>query len=1097
MPVKGTLANYAQKINDTQSVYVLWVKFSKEAFGLACIVGSVYLPGESSIHRDRDMFDAINDDILLLKNRFNLPLCLIGDFNSRTGDLDDSFSIESSVVNNCGLNDFANDLFNLDSNNENLTTIEARKNKDSTVNFNGELLVEFCKANDLKIVNGRCGTDRGIGDFTFIKNENRSTIDYCIASPDLFSHILNFEIDLPDSNLSDFHSAISLTVKANYCRSFKNNTRLNAESDIKYEPIYSKWCNEKKLDFQAKFNSNKIEELNQHIDSLDTFNTSQRDIDGIVEVISDLCILPGLETGMSKRISNTRNRNTSKNNNKPWFDHECSEKRTHYFRIKNRLKKSKSFQNIAALKNANKSYKKLINRKIHLFNKSLHRKLRDLKSSNPKEYWNLLNPKMSKENSSIDMKSLYDHFKIINNPISDRAVDFDANNIGDEGDETLNTSFTIAELDKLIKKLKNNKAAGIDNIINEFIKFSPDNYKALLIKLFNTILLTGVIPTNWCISFISPIYKDKGLKSDPDNYRGISIISCLGKLFTALLNERLTNFININNILGEEQAGFRSGYSTQDHIFALHSIIDLYLNRFKRKKLYCAFIDYSKAFDLVDRSYLWSKLLSYNIKGKFMKLIYNLYQSTKACIKLNNSISNSFDCNIGVRQGDNLSPLLFSLFINDFETFLSDKYNGLKSIKDLSAEISELEEIDVLLKLFVLLYADDTIILAENPNDLQIALNALSDYCNRWKLKINIEKTKIIRFSKRKSHNIPEFWLNNEKVKVVDDYVYLGTTFSYNGKFQKAIKKQILQAQRALFSIKAKKEMYNLPVDIMLDLFDKMILPILLYGCEIWGFENVESIEIFYRKFLKYTMKLNIQTTNCMVYGEAGRKPLIETIKARMVCFWHKIATSETNKISSRFLTLQKNLYEQNLYTSKWLEKIEDILNLCGMRNVWLNPQMFQREWVKKAVDLRLTDMYRQEWQNMVNNKSSCNIYRTFKQTFEVEKYLLLLDCVDRINMSKFRCRNTKMPVVTLGYTGRNTPYEDRLCSICNLGEIGDEFHFIFKCTAFLTHRDNYLSQYYTRNPNMIKFAQLFQSTNVNVLKNLATFIGVINKHFR
>ena len=83
MLVKGTLANYAQQINDTQSVYVLWVKFSKEAFGLACIVGSVYLPGESSIHRDRDMFDAINDDILLLKNRFNLPLCLIGDFNSK------------------------------------------------------------------------------------------------------------------------------------------------------------------------------------------------------------------------------------------------------------------------------------------------------------------------------------------------------------------------------------------------------------------------------------------------------------------------------------------------------------------------------------------------------------------------------------------------------------------------------------------------------------------------------------------------------------------------------------------------------------------------------------------------------------------------------------------------------------------------------------------------------------------------------------------------------------------------------------------------------------------------------------------------------
>ena len=132
----------------------------------------------------------------------------------------------------------------------------------------------------------------------------------------------------------------------------------------------------------------------------------------------------------------------------------------------------------------------------------------------------------------------------------------------------------------------------------------------MLAKLFNTILKSGIIPSSWCISFISPIYKNKGSKSDPDNYRGISLISCLGKLFTALINERLTTFINNNNIIGEEQAGFRSGYSTHDHIFALHSIIDLYLNKFNRKKrLYCAFIDYRKAFDLVDISSLWSKLI--------------------------------------------------------------------------------------------------------------------------------------------------------------------------------------------------------------------------------------------------------------------------------------------------------------------------------------------------------------------------------------------------------------------------------------------------------------------------------------------------------
>ena len=276
-----------------------------------------------------------------------------------------------------------------------------------------------------------------------------------------------------------------------------------------------------------------------------------------------------------------------------------------------------------------------------------------------------------------------------------------------------------------------------------------------------------------------------------------------------------------------------------------------------------------------------------------------------------------------MRQGDNLSPLLFSLFINDFETFLLDKYNGLKSIDNLFTNAFRNDEIDTFLKLYVLLYADDTIIMAEKHEDLQKALNAAFAYCNLWKLKINIDKTKIIRFSKRKPRYSPQtFWLNNQPVEIVDTYTYLGTVFSYNGKFNNAIDKQILQAQRALFAIKSKKETYNLPVDIMLDLFDKMIMPILLYGCEIWGYANLDKIEIFYRKFLKFVLTLNDQTTNCMVYGESGRTPLDLTIKSRMVCFWHKISVGNNNKLAFMLLCLTKKLYQQNLYISPWLMAI-------------------------------------------------------------------------------------------------------------------------------------------------------------------------------
>ena len=766
----------------------------------------------------------------------------------------------------------------------------------------------------------------------------------------------------------------------------------------------------------------------------------------------------------------------------------------------------KSQTDTETFNNEAKSYKNFIKMKTNLFNKSLHEKLRNLKSDKPKEYWNILNPKKHQTNNSINLDPLHSHFKAINR----QAINGDANitldDIPEGGDEILNNDFTLLEINKLINKLKNNKSSGIDNVINEFLKYSPNNYKHLLLKLFNIILKTGIIPSEWCMSFISPIYKNKGKKDDPNNYRGISIISCLGKLFSALINERLTKFADINEIIGEEQAGFRAGYSTQDHIFTLHSIIEIYLNKIanknKKKKLYCAFIDYQKAFDLVDRKSLWTKLLACNIKGKIMKLIYNLYQNTKASVKFNNKLSQSFSCNIGVRQGDNLSPLLFALFINDFEKFLSEKYNGLNTLNNLFRNVSTNDEMLTFLKLYVLLYADDTIIMAENPNELQLALNALNDYCQAWKLRINVDKTKIIKFSKGTPQNpTQDFWLNDEKVEVVESYVYLGTTFSSNGKFSEAIEKQINQAHRALFVIKSRKDKYNLPLDIVLDLFDKMILPVLLYGCEIWGLEKLEkleNIEIFHRKFLKYILKVNNQTTDCMVYGETGRTPLNIVIESRMVCFWHKISTGLNTKLSYRLLYMLNKLKEQehNHHSSPWLLKIEQILNSCNMRHIWLDPKSYKPNQLKKEITQRLTDINKQKWLNEVATKNSCRTYRTFKTELNLEKYLSLSDRAERINICKFRCRNIKIPVVILGYRNRNILYENRKCELCNLDAIGDEFHYMLICPVFQQQRQIYLDDQYLVDPDRNKFSELMQSQNFNILRKLSKFINEINRHF-
>ena len=166
------------------------------------------------------------------------------------------------------------------------------------------------------------------------------------------------------------------------------------------------------------------------------------------------------------------------------------------------------------------------------------------------------------------------------------------------------------------------------------------------------------------------------------------------------------------------------------------------------------------------------------------------------------------------------------------------------------------------------------------------------------------------------------------------------------------------------------------------------------------------------------------------------------------------------------------------------------------MRNVWQNPELLKSDWLKKAIDLRLSDMYLQEWHSQVFTKSSCILYRTFKINFELEKYLTLLNCRDRIIISRFRCRNIKIPVVSMGYANRNIQPINRLCTICNLNEIGDETHYILRCPALQTHRIRYISNYYIRNPD-IAVAQIFQNNNVTTLKKLANFISVINSQFR
>ena len=324
-----------------------------------------------------------------------------------------------------------------------------------------------------------------------------------------------------------------------------------------------------------------------------------------------------------------------------------------------------------------KCYKKLIRKVKKKYHSEFNKKLKDLKTSNPREYWNLINnhDKPAAKESKVSLRDLTTHFQSLAAlPATAQQCQDVPVGLVDQGNEQLNATFTLTEIQTCIRKLKN-KASGAGNILNEFLKNCPDKVLLIIVKLFNMVLESSVVPSEWCTGIIQALFKGKGSDQDPSNYRGITLLSCVGKLFTACLNNRLSKYTEEFKILGNEQAGFRSGFSTVDHIFSLNVIIDYYIKRGKR--LYCAFVDYSKAFDTINRAALWEKVINAGVNGKFLKIIYQLYKQAKSCVKKDSMFSDFFPCEMGVRQGENLSPLLFTLFLNDFKDFISTSYRGL------------------------------------------------------------------------------------------------------------------------------------------------------------------------------------------------------------------------------------------------------------------------------------------------------------------------------------------------------------------------------------------------------------------------------------
>jgi len=334
---------------------------------------------------------------------------------------------------------------------------------------------------------------------------------------------------------------------------------------------------------------------------------------------------------------------------------------------------------------------------------------------------------------------------------------------------------------------------------------------------------------------------------------------------------------------------------------------------------------------------------------------------------------------------------------------------------------------------------------------------------------------------------------DGKQVEVVDEYTYLGVVFTYNNKFKRTQKEQIAKARRAMYSLIVKSKKLRLPVDIQLELFDHLVMPILLYGCEIWGFENVKQIETLHMQFCKQLLRFKKSTPNCMVLGELGRVEMLVFIKERMINFWFKSITGKENKLSSIMCNVLRCLDVYGVYTSPWVKFIKNSINELGMTNVWLDYQNVNKSWLRLAVKQRLNDMFHQNWHSTINESSQCVNYRLFKTTLRLEEYMVKLPIQYRVTLTKFRCGNHRLPIVTGRYLGIDR--KDRICKKCLGNKLGDEFHYIFECSFFESERKKFLKTHYRERPNVLKMYQLFNSVNDAELINLVKFCKLIILH--
>jgi hypothetical protein len=390
-------------------------------------------------------------------------------------------------------------------------------------------------------------------------------------------------------------------------------------------------------------------------------------------------------------------------------------------------------------------------------------------------------------------------------------------------------------------RMKNRKAPGLDNISNENVKCLLDFMLPEITAFFNLCLTQSKMPEQWRHQNLKLLYKGKGDTENKNSYRGISLSSSLYNLLDRIIHTRLySNFIDE---IPNNQFGFVKKRSTTDAIKDLLENVN-HVVYVKEKPLYSLFLDLRKAFDLVDRKFIFNKILeTKKISKTEMEFLAHSFDPNFLHINDGVASSNVIIQSNGVRQGGCTSPLFFIYILSD----INDVIKHLKSVR-------------------IILYADDMALISENLEDLAEAMRLIKAYLYERSLHLNLEKCKFMKFRNKgrgKYRDNDVLTIDGVNIERVIEFTYLGVIFQSSGIcFTKHIEKRVRSAILETFNI---KNLYDLSINTALELFNLKISPIASYGLDaIWPFlssndlEKLEKVKSRYFKRVLGLSKINL-----------------------------------------------------------------------------------------------------------------------------------------------------------------------------------------------------------------------------------------------